>query len=152
MNANPVLSAMILMTSLGVAGSAAADAMLQAGCAVDSKQAELLLDATGKGNVEVVNGGTRYSCALQLSGIEGPPFSDNATGMLVLDLAKTDCAPAGAGRKVQRTVALHITDPKLVSREAMAVIERRSGVFQCQVGQLDIDALAKLQQQLAAAR
>jgi hypothetical protein len=149
MNTKLPLSAMILMTSLGLAGVANAADVVQANCAVDSKQASLLLDANGTGSVEVVSGGTRYNCTLQLASIEGPPFTETAAGMLVLEFDEAVCTPAAAKRQLQRDVFLHIADPLLPTREGMAVIERRSGVFQCGIQQLDMVSLTKLYEQLA---
>lgn len=137
-------SLLVMAATLCLAGVVSAQSLLQADCTSDDKQAVLQLANNGKGSLAVVKGDSNYSCDLSLTAIEGPPFTDNATGMLVLDLSREVCAPAAAKRQVQRTVAIHIADPKLTSREATAVIERRASVFQCQVKQLDKAGLAKL--------
>lgn len=118
--------------------------VINAACQVDGKQASIQLAADGTANLTVTHGDAGYDCGLRLAGVEGPPFTDNATGMLLLEMSRGSCEPAAMKRKVQRTVDLHITDHTQASNEAMAVIERRTGVFKCAIRALDMPALRKL--------
>lgn len=145
------LPGLSLTLALALAGAAhAEDAVVQAQCVAGQKQADLHLDKIGKGHVEVRVDNDSYSCELALASVEGPPFSDNATGMLVVEFDDAACTPKAAQHKLQLDVFLHISDPLKPTREGMAVIERRVGVFQCQIRQLDMPGLTQLRTQLAA--
>jgi hypothetical protein len=148
MIAKQYLSAAGLMLAAGTA-LAADNAVVQAECEAAGKKASILMDHAGSALVQVGEGDGAYRCQMGLDNVEGPPFSDNATGMLVLELARHDCTPASAKRKVQRDVFLHISDPKLASREGMVVVERRVALLQCRIPKLDLAMLAKLRTQLA---
>lgn len=132
--------AAVLFTAPGVQ---AAEAVVSATCEVDGKKALIRLDADGAASLQR-SGDETYACSLGLGAVEGPPFSDNATGMLTLELSRGECDVKGAQRKVQRNVNLHIADPAEPSKEAMAVVERRAGVFKCAIPKLDMDGLRKL--------
>lgn len=129
---------------LAIMPARAADALLQANCTVDGKQAGVQLDKAGEATMTMKVGNESYGCNLKFAAVEGPPFSENATGMLVLDLATDSCEPSANKRRVHRNVSLHLTDPATPGAEAMAVIERRTGVFQCKVGPVDMEALKAL--------
>lgn len=137
-------SVLVATALFAAAPLSAAEGLLQAACNSGGKQAEIHMDAAGQGRLTMQAGEQGYSCELALHSVEGPPFGDNATGMLVIGLAKGGCEPAAAKRQVQRHVFVHLTAPETAGAEAMAVIERRAGVFQCQVAPLDLGRLKPL--------
>jgi len=138
----------VLLTSM--AAHAADDPVVRAECHSGDRQAVVSLAASGEGVVEGGQGAAAYRCQLELEAVEGPPFGENASGMLILETSKQGCEPAAAKDIVQLEVFVHIADPELPSREALAVIERRVAMFECQVPVLDLDALGVLHDRLEA--
>lgn len=140
-----------LAATLGLSVAQAADkTLLQASCSLGEKQAELVVSPAGDAHLTMRQGDASFGCSLRLTALEGPPFSDNATGMLVLELERTSCDSKAQERKLQRDVFLHIEDPGQPAGEGMAIIERRAGVFQCKLGPVDMQGLTTLHDKLAA--
>ncbi len=143
------LTTAALACVLGASHAVAAQTpVVEAACQASGKHAAILMTNEGNASAAVGEGEAAYRCGLTLVGVSGPPFTDNATGMLLLEFRRGACDPAAAKRKVQRTVDLHITDHTQASNEAMAVIERRTGVFKCAIRTLDMPGLSKLAQPL----
>lgn len=141
------LSAFSLST-LGAASAATSPVVAQSTCKVGSSVAILSLDAKGAGALAMTHEDASYSCHLRLADVQGPPFSENATRMLTVELSRAGCDTPSVKRRVQRTIDLHIAVPKAGATDSMALIERRGGVYQCVIDVLDLDALGELRKNL----
>lgn len=138
---SPVLVGTTLL--LSVATGQAADSV-QASCHAGDNTVSLRMDAQGVGSVQAGKGADAFSCALKLETVEGPPFGQSMTGMLVLTFDREDCEPKASSRKLLPEIALHVADPQGAHDSGMTIIHRRPMVFDCQVGGFDLEAVSKL--------
>lgn len=113
-------------------------------CQADNAAAAIRMDAAGAASLAASIGEQTFNCAMKLEVLEGPPFSDNMTGMLVLTFDRGSCEPKAMTRKVMPEVSLHIEQPLAEPVSGMTMVQRRPVLYQCSVQAFDLDAIMKL--------
>jgi hypothetical protein len=128
---------------LSVTAVQAAD-VVDAACSAGDTTAVIRMDESGAGHLEARAADQGFSCELKLELLEGPPFSESMTGMLVLSFDREACQPAAAGRRVMPEIALHVSDPLGSPATGMTMIHRRPTIFDCAVAGFDLAAIRRL--------
>jgi hypothetical protein len=132
-----------MITLVASSSLMAADALTVA-CSAAGSKAAFRMDAEGRGSLEAESAGNAYVCDLQLKVLEGPPFSQGMTDMLVLTFERQACKSALARRRLMKEFSLHITDPQGLNQTGMTVIERRPVLLDCKVAVFDLEAVRQL--------
>lgn len=128
---------------LSAAAVQAAD-VVDANCSAGDTTAVIRMDETGAGRLETRSGEQAFSCQLKLEVLEGPPFGESMTGMLVMTFDREDCQPGSVSRRVMPEIALHVADPLGTPTTGMTMIHRRPTLFDCEIAGFDLSAIRKL--------
>jgi hypothetical protein len=136
---------------LSAATVQAADSVV-ADCSAGDTNAVISMAATGAGTLQGNSGEDSFSCDLKLAVLEGPPFSESMTGMLILTFDREQCQPRAVNRKLMSDISLHIEEPMGTPVSGMTMINRRPVLFECRIVGFDLAAVRKLTEQQSGIR
>jgi hypothetical protein len=122
--------------------------VVEMSCSQEQNTIEINLGLNGDGRMSVDYNGTKTTCPLKTEEIKGPPFTQHAGDMLLIEALVGQCTPIPNNDILMNELFVHIYEQESTHPTGRLLVVRRTRAFDCKVTILDLKALKPLHEQL----